>query len=78
MITQEPGATGRGANTAWWAGIANLFWYVISIPYLTYLGTLRGIITYLSIYQCPLTNVLFFLFFFFLPGGPIAKRVLRA
>ncbi|KAH9826807.1 3-phytase A [Teratosphaeria destructans] len=27
MITQEPGATGRGANTAWWAGIANLFWW---------------------------------------------------
>lgn len=27
MITQEPGATGRGKNTAWWAGIANLFWY---------------------------------------------------
>lgn len=20
MITQEPGATGRGRNTAWWAG----------------------------------------------------------
>ncbi|KAK5113674.1 hypothetical protein LTR62_003301 [Meristemomyces frigidus] len=27
MLTQEPGATGRGANTAWWAGIANLFWW---------------------------------------------------
>ncbi|OQN95249.1 hypothetical protein B0A48_18608 [Cryoendolithus antarcticus] len=27
MITQEPGATGRGANTGWWAGIANLFWW---------------------------------------------------
>jgi hypothetical protein len=27
MITQEPGPTGRGANTAWWAGIANLFWW---------------------------------------------------
>ncbi|CAK3884454.1 Hypothetical predicted protein [Lecanosticta acicola] len=27
MITQEPGATGRGRNTAWWAGIANLFWW---------------------------------------------------
>lgn len=25
MITQEPGPTGRGRNTAWWAGIANLF-----------------------------------------------------
>lgn len=28
MLTIEPGATGRGANTAWWAGIANLFWWV--------------------------------------------------
>lgn len=27
MITQEPGATGRGANTGWWAGITNLFWW---------------------------------------------------
>ncbi|KAK3075987.1 hypothetical protein LTR53_000164 [Teratosphaeriaceae sp. CCFEE 6253] len=27
MITQAPGATGRGRNTAWWAGIANLFWW---------------------------------------------------
>ena len=27
MITQEPGVTGRGKNTAWWAGIANLFWW---------------------------------------------------
>jgi len=27
FITQAPGATGRGANTAWWAGIANLFWW---------------------------------------------------
>jgi CubicO group peptidase (beta-lactamase class C family) len=27
MLTQEPGATGRGRNTAWWAGIANLFWW---------------------------------------------------
>lgn len=27
MLTQEPGATGRGKNTAWWAGIANLFWW---------------------------------------------------
>lgn len=27
MITQEAGATGRGRNTAWWAGIANLFWW---------------------------------------------------
>jgi len=27
MLTQEPGATGRGRNTAYWAGIANLFWW---------------------------------------------------
>ncbi|TKA32527.1 hypothetical protein B0A50_01635 [Salinomyces thailandicus] len=27
MMTIEPGATGRGKNTAWWAGIANLFWW---------------------------------------------------
>jgi len=27
MLTQEPGPTGRGRNTAWWAGIANLFWW---------------------------------------------------
>lgn len=27
MLTQEPGATGRGRNTAWWAGIANLFFW---------------------------------------------------
>ncbi|WPB03802.1 uncharacterized protein RHO25_008446 [Cercospora beticola] len=27
MLTQEPGATGRGRNTGWWAGIANLFWW---------------------------------------------------
>jgi len=27
MMTVEPGATGRGKNTAWWAGIANLFWW---------------------------------------------------
>ncbi|KAK4935410.1 hypothetical protein LTR66_015462, partial [Elasticomyces elasticus] len=27
MLTQEPGATGRGRNTAWWAGLANLFWW---------------------------------------------------
>jgi len=24
FITQAPGETGRGANTAWWAGIVNL------------------------------------------------------
>lgn len=28
MMTIEPGATGRGANTGWWAGIANLFYWV--------------------------------------------------
>lgn len=28
MLTIEPGATGRGKNTAWWAGIANLFYWV--------------------------------------------------
>lgn len=49
MITQEPGATGRGANTAWWAGIANLFWYVIPISIYTYLGYPEGYY-YLSIY----------------------------
>ncbi|KAB8346076.1 hypothetical protein FH972_023127 [Carpinus fangiana] len=27
MLTIEPGPTGRGRNTAWWAGIANLFWW---------------------------------------------------
>ncbi|CZT21017.1 related to related beta-lactamase [Ramularia collo-cygni] len=27
MLTQEPGGTGRGRNTAWWAGLANLFWW---------------------------------------------------
>ncbi|KJY02326.1 beta-lactamase family protein [Zymoseptoria brevis] len=27
FLTIAPGPTGRGANTAWWAGIANLFWY---------------------------------------------------
>lgn len=25
MITEAPGPTGRGARTAWWAGIANLY-----------------------------------------------------
>jgi len=28
MITQEEGQTGRGRNTAWWAGIANLFYWI--------------------------------------------------
>ncbi|KAI5358145.1 Putative beta-lactamase/transpeptidase [Septoria linicola] len=27
MLTQEPGGTGRGRNTGWWAGLANLFWW---------------------------------------------------
>ncbi|KAF2641704.1 beta-lactamase/transpeptidase-like protein [Massarina eburnea CBS 473.64] len=28
FMTIAPGMTGRGANTAWWAGIANVFWWV--------------------------------------------------
>lgn len=28
FLTITPGATGRGANTAWWAGLSNLFWWV--------------------------------------------------
>ncbi|QIW97822.1 hypothetical protein AMS68_003340 [Peltaster fructicola] len=28
MITEAAGATGRGANTVWWAGIANLFYWI--------------------------------------------------
>ncbi|KAL8678870.1 MAG: hypothetical protein Q9186_004805 [Xanthomendoza sp. 1 TL-2023] len=27
MLTMHPGATGRGAGTAWWAGLANLYWW---------------------------------------------------
>lgn len=27
MLTIEPGLTGRGANTAWWCGLPNLFWW---------------------------------------------------
>ncbi|KAL8673938.1 MAG: hypothetical protein Q9168_001633 [Polycauliona sp. 1 TL-2023] len=27
MMTIHPGATGRGENTAWWAGLANLYWW---------------------------------------------------
>ncbi|KAL8769925.1 MAG: hypothetical protein Q9209_004172 [Squamulea sp. 1 TL-2023] len=27
MMTIYPAATGRGANTAWWAGLANLYWW---------------------------------------------------
>lgn len=27
MLTIHEGATGRGKNTAWWAGLPNLFWW---------------------------------------------------
>ncbi len=27
MLTIHPGATGRGRNTGWWAGLPNLFWW---------------------------------------------------
>lgn len=27
FLTMAPGMTGRGANTAWWAGLANLYWW---------------------------------------------------
>jgi CubicO group peptidase (beta-lactamase class C family) len=27
MLTIHEGATGRGRNTAWWAGLPNLFWW---------------------------------------------------
>ena len=27
MLTIHPGATGRGSNTGWWAGLPNLFWW---------------------------------------------------
>ncbi|KAL8712937.1 MAG: hypothetical protein Q9220_002795 [cf. Caloplaca sp. 1 TL-2023] len=27
MLTIHPGATGRGKNTAWWAGLSNLYWW---------------------------------------------------
>ncbi|KAF2198081.1 beta-lactamase [Delitschia confertaspora ATCC 74209] len=27
-LTLAPGATGRGENTGWWCGLANLFWWV--------------------------------------------------
>jgi len=27
MLTLSEGATGRGRNTAWWAGLPNLFWW---------------------------------------------------
>jgi CubicO group peptidase (beta-lactamase class C family) len=28
FLTIAPGATGRGANTGWWCGLANLYWWV--------------------------------------------------
>lgn len=28
FLTIAPGDTGRGANTGWWCGIANLYWWV--------------------------------------------------
>jgi CubicO group peptidase (beta-lactamase class C family) len=27
FMTIHPAATGRGANTGWWAGLPNLFWW---------------------------------------------------
>ena len=27
MMTIHPGLTGRGPNTGWWAGLANLYWW---------------------------------------------------
>lgn len=27
FLTIEPGVTGRGRNTGWWAGISNQFWW---------------------------------------------------
>lgn len=27
MLTIHEGATGRGKNTAWWAGLANCYWW---------------------------------------------------
>ena len=27
MLTIHEGATGRGKNTGWWAGLPNLFWW---------------------------------------------------
>jgi CubicO group peptidase (beta-lactamase class C family) len=32
MLTIHEGGTGRGRNTGWWAGLPNLFWYVL-IPF---------------------------------------------
>lgn len=28
FLTLSPGDTGRGANTGWWCGLSNLFWWV--------------------------------------------------
>ena len=28
FLTIEPGSTGRGANTLWWMGLANCFWWI--------------------------------------------------
>jgi CubicO group peptidase (beta-lactamase class C family) len=28
FLTIAPGETGRGANTGWWCGLANLYWWV--------------------------------------------------
>jgi hypothetical protein len=28
FLTLAPGMTGRGANTGWWAGLANCYWWV--------------------------------------------------
>lgn len=28
FLTLAPGDTGRGANTGWWCGLSNLFWWV--------------------------------------------------
>jgi CubicO group peptidase (beta-lactamase class C family) len=28
FLTIEPGATGRGRNTGWWAGLSNTYWWV--------------------------------------------------
>jgi hypothetical protein len=28
FLTIEPGSTGRGANTLWWMGLCNCFWWI--------------------------------------------------
>lgn len=28
FLTIEPGPSGRGANTVWWMGLANCFWWI--------------------------------------------------